>query len=167
MACGILVPRPGIEPASPELQGGFLTTGPPGKSPHWTSCCFFKNDFSLDLGALTHATAPPENAFCLSLYPGNLTHLWRPNLKRASFGMPFLIAPDKTSCRLAWVDMVLSTFVGITCCKYWFLWLFPHQAENFLRLETRSFLSPFSQCQTQGIECMNDHALMIIQRKLA
>ena len=30
--CGILVPKPRIEPASPELQGGFLITGPPGKS---------------------------------------------------------------------------------------------------------------------------------------
>ena len=30
--CGILVPRPGIEPASPALEGEFLTTGPPGKS---------------------------------------------------------------------------------------------------------------------------------------
>ena len=26
--------RPGIEPAYPALQGGFLTTGPPGKSQH-------------------------------------------------------------------------------------------------------------------------------------
>ena len=32
MACGILVPGPGMELASPALQGGFLTTGPPGKS---------------------------------------------------------------------------------------------------------------------------------------
>ena len=31
-ACGILVPQPGIEPASPSLAGRFLTTGPPGKS---------------------------------------------------------------------------------------------------------------------------------------
>ena len=31
-ACGILVLRPGIEPTSPALEGGFLTTGPPGKS---------------------------------------------------------------------------------------------------------------------------------------
>ena len=32
-ACGILVPRPGIEPKhmSPALAGEFLTTGPPGK----------------------------------------------------------------------------------------------------------------------------------------
>ena len=29
-----LVPQPGIEPLSPALAGGFLTTGPPGKSPH-------------------------------------------------------------------------------------------------------------------------------------
>ena len=32
VACGILVPQPGIEPASPALEGRFLTTGPPGKS---------------------------------------------------------------------------------------------------------------------------------------
>ena len=32
-AWGILVPWPGIEPASPALEGGFLTTGSPGKSP--------------------------------------------------------------------------------------------------------------------------------------
>ena len=31
-ACGILVPRPGIKPASHALEGRFLTTGPPGKS---------------------------------------------------------------------------------------------------------------------------------------
>ena len=36
-ACGILVPRPGIEPTSPVLEGGFLTTGPPGKSQHLIS----------------------------------------------------------------------------------------------------------------------------------
>ena len=33
MACGILVPQPGINPVSPALQAGFLTTGPPGKAP--------------------------------------------------------------------------------------------------------------------------------------
>ena len=33
-ACGILVPRPGVEPSFPALQRGFLTTGPPGKSPY-------------------------------------------------------------------------------------------------------------------------------------
>ena len=26
------LPRPGLEPLSPALEGGFLTTGPPGKS---------------------------------------------------------------------------------------------------------------------------------------
>ena len=29
---GVLVPRPGIEPMSPALEGRFVTTGPPGKS---------------------------------------------------------------------------------------------------------------------------------------
>ena len=32
-ACGIFVPQLGIEPASPALEDGFFTTGPPGKSP--------------------------------------------------------------------------------------------------------------------------------------
>ena len=32
-ACGILAPRPGIEPAPPALEGEVLTTGPLGKSP--------------------------------------------------------------------------------------------------------------------------------------
>ena len=32
LPCGLLTPQPGIEPTSPALQGGFLITGPPGKS---------------------------------------------------------------------------------------------------------------------------------------
>ena len=32
-ACGILIPQPGIEPMSPALEGRFLTSGPPRKSP--------------------------------------------------------------------------------------------------------------------------------------
>ena len=30
MADGILVPQPGLKPTSLALEGGFLTTGPPG-----------------------------------------------------------------------------------------------------------------------------------------
>ena len=33
MACRTLVPPPGIKPTSPTLQGRFVTTDPPGKSP--------------------------------------------------------------------------------------------------------------------------------------
>ena len=36
-ACGILAPRPGMEPASPTPEGEVLTPGPPGKFPQ----CFF------------------------------------------------------------------------------------------------------------------------------
>ena len=32
VACGVLVPRPGIELGSPALEGGFLTLRPAGKS---------------------------------------------------------------------------------------------------------------------------------------
>ena len=32
-ACGILLPQTGTEHTSPALEGGFLTTGPPRKSP--------------------------------------------------------------------------------------------------------------------------------------
>ena len=32
MARGILAPLPGIELVSPALEGGVLTTGPPGES---------------------------------------------------------------------------------------------------------------------------------------
>ena len=33
VACGILVPQPGMEPSLPALEGGVLTTGSPGNSP--------------------------------------------------------------------------------------------------------------------------------------
>ena len=33
VACAILVPQPGIEPVSAALESGFLTSGPPVKSP--------------------------------------------------------------------------------------------------------------------------------------
>ena len=36
VTCGILVHWPGIKPVSPALEGGFFTTGPPGKS--WPMC---------------------------------------------------------------------------------------------------------------------------------
>jgi len=31
VACGLLVPTPGMESASPAVEGGFLTPGQPGK----------------------------------------------------------------------------------------------------------------------------------------
>ena len=48
-ACGILVLQPGIEPMSPALEGRFLTTGPPGKSPSFLfySGKIFKSILSL------------------------------------------------------------------------------------------------------------------------
>ena len=45
MACGILVPSPEKEPASPALQGSFLTTGPPKKFQYM----FFLNDTFIEI----------------------------------------------------------------------------------------------------------------------
>ena len=36
VSCKILVPPPGIKLSSPALEGGFLTTRPPGKSLPWS-----------------------------------------------------------------------------------------------------------------------------------
>ena len=59
-ACEILVPRLGIEPMSPALQGGFLTTGPPGKSLGY----IFKKKKKLLLKAQNHyCTAPSVTCF--------------------------------------------------------------------------------------------------------
>ena len=43
-ACGILFPRPGINPPSPALQGAFLAPEPPGKS---LSCALKSDEKSL------------------------------------------------------------------------------------------------------------------------
>ena len=37
--CGISVPQPRVKPRSPALQGGVLTTGPPGKSQDAQNLC--------------------------------------------------------------------------------------------------------------------------------
>ena len=42
VACGILVPRPGIEPASLTVRGRASTTGPPGNSPNTLLLCLYE-----------------------------------------------------------------------------------------------------------------------------
>ena len=78
-ACGILVSRPEIEPKSPALQGGVLTTGPPGMSPKiaqlycvfWkVLCCFvhkFLGSFPVESHtATTQRIANPESKAALT-----------------------------------------------------------------------------------------------------
>ena len=57
-ACGILVPQPGIEPTSPALEGGFLTTGPPAKSPEYCFLTFTFRDVSLFDSVESYAPSP-------------------------------------------------------------------------------------------------------------
>ena len=54
-ACGILAPRPGIEPSPPPLEGEVLTAGPPGKSPlcDYFYGTFFKFYFLLTYSRIT------------------------------------------------------------------------------------------------------------------
>ena len=68
-ACGILVPQPGMEPASSALEGGFLTTGLPGKS--------FYNTFRLHSLLTTcalflpgHHHGPSPSSICNELLTG-------------------------------------------------------------------------------------------------
>ena len=54
----ILVHQPGTEPTSSALQGGFLTTGPPGKSPKY-------NNFTcIILFNLTHSSWDTHHLLC-------------------------------------------------------------------------------------------------------
>ena len=48
LACGSLVPGPGIEPGSPALAGGFPSTEPPGKS--FADSGLQASSFNLDSG---------------------------------------------------------------------------------------------------------------------
>ena len=53
-------PRPGLEPVSSALAGGFPTTGPPGK-PWWL---YFKEDFIQELGFTVIITVNTFNPWC-------------------------------------------------------------------------------------------------------
>ena len=64
--CGILVSRLGIEPVSPALRGGFLTTGPRGKSPSqrdkWNA------SRARGMSQFLYISGSPLGQFC---FPGN------------------------------------------------------------------------------------------------
>ena len=63
-ACGTLVSQPGIEPTSPALEGGFSTTGPPGKSLR------FPPDDRLDSkGLVTVPALRPSPGLSTSVWP--------------------------------------------------------------------------------------------------
>ena len=62
-SCGIFVPQPEIEPESPALEGGLLTTGPQGKSPIFeyffsSSLFFFFLVLEAPYSSLTNFTLP-------------------------------------------------------------------------------------------------------------
>ena len=70
MACGILVPEPEIQPVSPAMAGGVLTTGLPGKS--LCSICLNTRGMILDQvlqgPSLNQGTKGLENLFPLCFF---------------------------------------------------------------------------------------------------
>ena len=61
LACGILVPWPGIEPMSSAMEGGLLTAGPPGK--------FWKKSWSQSLMSLVwHPLSVWADPVCFSTF---------------------------------------------------------------------------------------------------
>ena len=78
---GFLVPWLGIEPKSPALQGGFLTTGPLGKYLHWLFTPFHR----------PHQMKSPYSIDCL---PWNVFQSWPPLSIRLYFPLHFRISSN-------------------------------------------------------------------------
>ena len=74
----VVVPWPGMEAASPALEGGFLTTAPPGKSLH---LFVFKN---LSLRTVQY-TDPPSKGLAVKKPDKG----WREGVERGSLHIPF------------------------------------------------------------------------------
>ena len=94
------LPRPGLEPVSPALAGGFLTTAPPGKpSPCvflFVFCFFFKK------------TTAPVYFFIFF----NLFNLWLCWVFVSVRGLSLVAASGATLHRDAWA----SHYRGLSCC---------------------------------------------------
>ena len=93
-AWGILVPQAGIEPVSPTLEGGFLTTGPPGKTPikfyNTDFCSFLGRAISSCLRTFACAVLKTWNTFLLLYSPLLTLQAWvRVSLPQG--GLPALL----------------------------------------------------------------------------
>ena len=71
------LPKPGLEPVSPALAGGFLTTAPPGKA---LKCNFLITEWILPLGRGLFANAPGstwQDALPREAEPNQCLWLWQ------------------------------------------------------------------------------------------
>ena len=119
MLCGMWdLPGPGLEPASPALAGGFLTTVPPGKSLDSFSC------WHLHL-SVTHDASKPFLTPLVSL----IAHLqsiakysqlhFIPFPSHIQTSTVFHLGMTRTSC---WVSQLL-------CFAHWILPLHRYQSD--------------------------------------
>ena len=100
-ACGILVPRSGIEPASPALGGGLFTTGPPGKSLHFI---IFKMGKKLFL-----------TAFCYLGYRQRDTRYRAPIRQKVFFNFPKLSRGEWSSVTMKLYSRTLFRDLDFFC----------------------------------------------------
>ena len=98
-ACGILAPRPGVEPAPPALEGEVLITGLPGKS-----CVLFFFLFFFYSPLLSSYLQLPGKGMLLPFYPlqQNLPEPL-PSLVQLLSLPPLHPAPPPPSSALAWL----------------------------------------------------------------
>ena len=108
--CGIVVPRPGIEPQSPALESRFSTPGPPGKS--------FPIIFSLPFLLLLHLKDGLSHSDQHSKYRGKI--FWefpifqsRRTEKRASGSQRVSGNPEEER-----LGSILGTYPSSTCAGH-------------------------------------------------
>ena len=152
-ACGILVPWPGVKPAPPALEGGFLTAGPPGKSPvllnllklvlwpllvcdfSWRTFHVYLNVYSTDLDIMSYR-------YLLSL-TGILCHLKLPFPYWFSVWMlcPFDVSGLWKSLTITAL-LLFSSFMSVSIC---FIYIgAPVLGVYMLMSVIASFINPFS-----------------------
>ena len=99
------LPGPGLEPVSPALAGGFLTTAPPGKPPF----LYFKSFLPSVLvrTVLSRLLAKPsESVLCL-------THVRHPEISQRVLFIPMLaLSFQNTQLTVTWVSLPPAWDVG-------------------------------------------------------
>ena len=150
-AYGILVPQPEIKLTFPELEGGFFTTGPPGKSPLITlKNRFLKIFYVHDFLGFARKQFTPNLSWIWQQTFYHLSHfLWFGNLESAqvgSFGSEFqMVARAERAWglkpgRLRWTSLSSQTvsepFCMILLCGLFELSLL-HNILRTIRLFTR------------------------------
>ena len=121
------LPGPGLEPMSPELAGGFLTTAPPGKYPHlvfmevlWGFCSFVAQCwFALWVGGEAGQGAQRQFQFQLKI-SGRSCRNWRTWMTVASHGGAWCGFWSHTQSQGPWFLLLLTRRSGAGIQLSWY-----------------------------------------------